>query len=306
MYKVILYKVNGSYILKTEYGKQNLLVDGKRILSFDEGWIGRRPKEIKRIVKKTRVSRYGDLSIEEYEKKRKEFESKGIYDPDTDKYVFPDLNDKYAYEQFLDTHPTVFEEYEDYEPVEIVEYDITGRLDLEPYIVPYRYIGKEPVKDGKILYKYIPNPYKMARKIANELGFVESKYDNLPEGKFWYVPNHSRDTLEFMKINGHYVDYKSLPMFTGVVAGTWNECYAKYKHHYDSIKKLFLIELKRIEEGKNVDLGKVLDFLYDVKKSLSNIEPKSKSYSTYRSLSNKIDKFIDKLIGLEKEEKKDE
>ena len=170
MESMTLYKLNGSYLLKhSGYGSSIVEVDGKRFLDFKEGWLDKKPANVVLISKGRRVKNYGSLSVEEYFQaldgitpEKKDCGGSPIFTPE----------ERYAYDKFLEAYQPVYEDYEEQTIPTIVEYDITGDLS-NPYIKPFRFLGQEPVKNGKVVYSYAPIPYKMAQDIAKQFGFEE-------------------------------------------------------------------------------------------------------------------------------------
>jgi len=294
--KLYLYRINDSYLLAEGYGK-DYLIDGKLVKNFDKGWLPEKPKEIKLLEERERVVRYGDLSPEEFERERKKLLKGNIFSEG--EFIFENLEDEYKYRKFLQEHPPIKEQYTEYIDCEIVEYDITGRTDIE-YIKPFRLIGKKPVsKEGKVLYQYTPEPYKMAQEIGKKLGFeevTEEIYDlrRRTKGKKWAVPSHSRDNLRFLMINGNYTEYETLK-FHGVI-GSWEECYKQYEKDYKSIEKLFLRALKEIEsKNQPIDKAAVLRFLEEIKRGIRRIKARAQSGINPLAIVSQIDEFIEKI-----------
>lgn len=294
--KATLKRVNGSYLLEADsYSPVTVEIDGKRVKDFKTGWIPSKPQSVKLVENKRRVLKYGDLSVDEYKAKLEEL-TKG---QDEDGY-FSNIDDEYAYKKFVQDNPAEYEDYEDIQELELVEYDITGKTD-NPFIIPYRFIGKEVSKDGAVLYQYNAQPYKLAQQITTELGLEEvpdkstwGNNDNT-KGKKWLCPSHSRDNLRFTKVNGHYAGYDGL-RFYGISAGTYEECLTKYEEHYRVIKDMFLNELRKLNaEGAGYDKAQVITKLEGFMNLVREIDAKRGSKIQPGVVVRRIKEFINEL-----------
>ena len=300
--ELILKKINNSYLLEGGYGC-DFIIDGVLIKNLSNGWFDEKPKSIRQVIKKKEAVGYGDLSKEEYEERIKEFKKCADGVDDFGVLYFEDIDVEYEYKKFLQSHPIKYEDVVEYKEVDIIEYDITGRND-NPYIIPYRYLGKSDyIKDGSILYKYIPDAYAMAKEIASDLGLIEIEdYENKGnfEKLYWSVPTHSRKELMFVKINGEYLDYKRLPKFYEM-DGTWEECYNKYKEHCKAIKEMFLLGIAKVDKKLNskIDLCEFVNNLRELRNMIENLKVKVYKSSKYtpQSALNLVKKIENKIIN---------
>lgn len=289
-----LYKINGSYLLKHgTYGSSIVEVDGKRFLDFKEGWLDKKPTTISLISKGRRVKNYGSLSVEEY------FQAlDGITPEKRDCGGNPIFNpeERYAYDKFLEAYQPIYEDYEEQTTPTILEYDITGDLS-NPYIKPLRFLGQEPIKDGKVVYSYTPIPYKMAQDIAKHFGFeeVDDAYRDNTKGMKWSVPNHSKDTLEYLKINGNYATGKL--SLKGMTYGTLDECQALYISHIDKITGIFK-HAKDMMNAVGVPLDKVavITELESLKLRIAKINTKRNSDEQPHNVCASISKLINTIL----------
>jgi len=290
--KLILYKINGSYLLKGGSG-QDFLIDGREVKSFTEGWLEEKPKEVKVKREKRRAVAYGDLTPEEFNKKKENLLKKAVSYDEYNELLWATLEDEYK--KFIQEHPAKIEKYIDYEECEIIEYDITGRTDIK-WIKPFRFIGENPVNNrNEVLYLYNPYYYEMAQEIAKKYGFEEVKDSSFTRedtlGKKWSVPDHSRGDLRFLKINGHYPFKKGLTSIR--IKGTFDECYKQFQEDYRKIEKVFRDALTELEaKGKSFDKAKVIVFLRDVKRRIKDLDIKRKDYVAKKVLLEKIEEFI--------------
>lgn len=291
--KIYLKKINNEYLIEIEhYAGVTIEVDGKRFLGFKKGWIPQKPNLIQIVENKTRVISYGELKPEDHEVEIEKL----IQKKDEDGYpIFENLDQEYAYKKFNENHIAVYEKYEEKTTPEIIEWEITGRMDNE-FIIPFRFIGKvEANADNEPLYEYKPNPYKLAQAIAKELK-LEEVYGEDTSGMKWCVPDHSKKDLQFTKIAGKYADYDSLPRFYNISCGTWNECEKAYNLHYNAIKNMFQKEIKRLNlEGKKYDKAKILERLNFLIGMIRKIDAKIKSDVKPHNVIIEINKLIDDL-----------
>lgn len=289
-----LYKLNDSYLLKhSGYGSNIIEVDGKRFLDFKEGWLAEKPNTIVLISKGRRIKEYGSLSAEEYEKalegitpEKKDCGGNPIFTPE----------ERYAYDKFHEAYPPTYEDYEEQSIPAIVEYDITGNLSNE-YIVPLRLIGQEPVKDNNVMYRYYPNIYKMAQEVAKQFGFeeVEDTFRDNTKGMKWSVPNHSKDTLEYMKLNTHYAKHKVAR--NGLMYGTYDECLSAYQAQIESISDIFQHEKDMMNAvGVPVDKETVVKKLENLKHRVAKINTKRSSEEQPHSICASITELINDIL----------
>ena len=296
-----LYKLNGSYLLKhSGYGSNIVEVDGKRFLDFKEGWLDKKPNTIVLISKGRRIKEYGSLSVEEYEKalegitpEKRDCGGNPVFTPE----------ERYAYDKFHEAYPPTYEDYEEQSIPTIVEYDITGNLSNQ-YIKPFRFLGNEPVKDNKVVYSYSPIVYKMAQEVSKQFGFeeVEDRYSDNTKGMKWSVPNHSKESLEYLKINGHYANSKVY--CNGIAYGTYEECLGAYLKHIDSISAIFQHEKDMMNAvGIPVDKEVVVRKLESLKKRIAKIDTKRNSEEYPNTICANISELINIiLVGETKQE----
>jgi hypothetical protein len=295
--KATLKKVNDSYLLELDHYPRTVEVDGKRIKEFKNGWMDHKPKVVSLVETKSRIVSYGLLSVDEYKNRLEEL----VKEKDDDGYpVFANLDDEYAYKKFLELYPAQYEQYEDVQELEVIEYDITGKTDNR-FIIPFRFIGGEVNKDATILYQYNAQPYKLAQLIASELGLEEVADDTVWSGKSntkgmkWSCPSHSRSGLEYTKVNGNYAGYEGLKFYS-ISCGSYDECLKRYEEHYGVIRTMFEREIKKLKaEGLNYDKAKVLKELESIIALVRKIDAKRNSEIQPHVVSTRLQKFIDKL-----------
>lgn len=291
MTRIILKKINDSYLLEFPF-KADIEIDGKRILDFKEGWLSEKPKTIKLLKTEKKPIKYGKYSPDEFSKKLDSLVSSYDY---YGKPIFETLEDEYKYKKLKQENPPEYVEETIKEDLEIVEYDITGRTD-NPFIKPFRFVGKEPIKEGKILYKYEPNPYEMAQSIAKQLGFSEVKgimSVMFTKGKKWSVSESHHDTLEFLNINGEYVPKAELPTFYPIYAGTYEECLREYNNQMAKLRKIFEDRKNKIElKGKSFDAYEVVDRLEKIRDRMKIIKTLRKYTMDYGALKTEVDNLI--------------
>jgi hypothetical protein len=295
MEELTLYKINGSYLLKgSGYNSSIIEVDGKRYLDFKEGWLSEKPNTIATIRKGSRITNYGSLSVEEYQEalkgvtpEKKNCDGNPIFTPE----------ERFIYEKFRESYQPVYEEYEEQLIPTIIEYDVTGNLSNQ-YIVPLRLLGLEPVKDKNVVYRYSPNIYKMAQTVAKEYGFeeIEDKYSENTKGMKWCVPDHSKGTLEYMKLNAHYA-HKKVDS-NGITCGTYEECLGAYLKHINAITSIFQHEKDMMNAvGVPVDKEAVVKKLEALKHRVANINAKRSSEEHPQNICANITELINSILN---------
>lgn len=307
--EIIIKKVVDKYLitLPNHYTSRVFIVDDQTITKQTSGeekiWSDIKPSKIQVSEEKKKVTSYGNLSVDAYEAKKLELR-KGVY-VDDGYDIFPTLESEFEYKKFIQEHQPNYVSYTDIIDCKLLFIDITGRVD-NPYIVPFRYLGGKDVNDS--LYRYTPQPYKLAQEIATKYGFTEVEdktfnNDNTKDMK-WSVPYHSRESLRFIKINGSYEDsainlpkHGSEPKFYGVTAGTWEECEKAYNSHYEALDYLFRqAKAKYKAIGQDIDRAKVIKELESIGSLINRIDAKAKSEITPRNVINRINAFKAELL----------
>jgi len=297
-------KIIDKYLIESGLYNTDLEVDGYLIEGIERNesfWTNEEPKEIIKLEKTTRVISYGELTPEEYPEQLEKAKGNYSYDWNSD-IKFDSLDDEFVYKKFLEEHKPVIEQYTKRTPIDFTVVEITGRTDNK-FITPYRFLRKENHQVNDSLYEYIPEPMEMAREIANEYGFVEVEDGKETKGLYWSVPNHSKDTLRFLKINGLYShsklpQWRNEPKFAGISAGTWEECEKAYKVHVRLIDCVFK-EAKTIylAQGVGIDLAKVTEKLQYFTNLVGRIDAKSRSEVNPRTVQNLILEFKQELLN---------
>jgi hypothetical protein len=290
---VHLKNINGNYILESDYTINCIEVDGKRYKNFKSGRLEKKPISIKEIKKRSRPVRYGELTPAGYDKQIKALLAKS--DHNEGEY-WDNIDDEYAYKKFREDHPSEYEEYEEENIVEVIEYQIAGKTD-NPYIIPYRLLGDHSHKECE-LYRYEPHPYKMAQAIAIELGLeeVEARVwsDNTP-GMKWSAKPGSK-TLEFMKMNNSYISNGG-HRFNGIMAGTYDECAKRYNDHIDWIRDTFSKAIKKYKaEGKMFNRPNMVKKLEYLKRLSLDMDTKKSSRVSQYKMSQEIEAALKALL----------
>jgi hypothetical protein len=112
------------------------------------------------------------------------------------------------------------------------------------------------------------------------------------------VPDHSKDTLRFLKVGSAYASgYDNLPRFLGITVGSYEECYKRYKQHYDAIKEVFVNAKNKIL-SKNKLLSNayaVIKELEDIGHSVSMMKVKTSSPVSVEKIVNRLNVLIKKI-----------
>jgi len=295
---VEVWKLGDVYVIHP-LRRGDYLIDGKLVEGLTLAQSPHRPKEIKRLIRNRVIKSYGNLSPDEYriqlEHLKKEY---GIFVDEDGDCIFPNLDAEYTYRKFQEQHPPVFEDVVEYVSCEIRECNIEGKTD-NPFIKPLRLVSedyKRIVREGKLVYVYTPNFYKMGQLVASNLGLKEV-FDNREkmEPDEWDVPEYSRrdGSLKFLRIGGKFADYASLPPATGVI-GTWEECYQRFKEHWQAIERVFKIGIAKVSKNP-IDIGAEITFLETILSSLNDIQVKKNSLFQFRSIKKKLREHIERL-----------
>lgn len=289
---MILKRINDVYLLVAEgYRESWIEVDGKEYKNFTEGWIAEKPKEIYVLKDETVVVAFGDLTPDEYHACCAKLKGDG-YNEEGDSWS--DLDREFTYRRFVLNHPAKYEHRRISTRVDPVEIDITGRTD-NPYIIPFRFLGNEVTPEVRQPYLYRPNPFEMAKTIAAEFG-LELVEDSNVTGWTWSVPEHSRATLEYLKVSGKYSAYKRHLHGFSMMTGAWEECENRYRQHMQNIRDLFAEEVVKMEVVLKSP-AKVISALREIQGQLAPLREKVKAYSVVMRIENQIDEIIKGISG---------
>lgn len=306
--KVTVRKIKDSYKVSVDsYSQISIVIDGKRFDDFKEGWMPSMPTEILSVSTKYEIESFSDENGNSqtpaaYDIGIKKLTANATRGGAYEYWEFPSLEAEYEYKKYVKQWTPMQVLKEIFDPCKIVFHDITGNIDNE-YIVPFRFIGKEPVKDDKILHLYTANPYRIACQIATELGFQEVEDDTWGKdgtaGMKWCVPDHSKDTLRFLKINKKYANYDSLPRFSNL-EGTYEECLQRYERDRVEIGKLFQHALNLMHAvGKTIDKAQVAEKLKGFSSSLQQVEARKSDVNRLIGIRLCIGEYINELLSSE-------
>ena len=291
---MIVKQINDSFLLETganSYWAKDYVIDGVRHEKVHGSYVlAECPREIYHVCTKERVVSYGELSPEDYRLAEREILN-GKSDED-----YLDFETEYKLKKFRAEHQAKFEQVEYSEPVEFEVHNITGNVS-NPFIVPYRYLGKEPIKEGKVLYRYTPNPWVMAKQIAEKYGFKE-ELESKPGTKTFCCPSHSTKDLRFLKISNKYVFYEN-SISTSSLDGSYGECLERYERDWNRIDKEFSnqnIILNSV--GESFDKKMVIEELQSLRRTVNSMITTSKSPVSRMKATCEIDALLVK-IGLD-------
>jgi hypothetical protein len=278
MRRVALYNINGSYMLDLGYTDM-VMIDGERYNVIDKAWLPNKPTEAYLLRTARRPSCYGELTPSEYEIQSGNLRNGHVvYDSDGCE-KWDTLENEFSYRKFVNEHPVTMEEYEEREPIEFLEINISGRTDNK-YIKPLRLLGKiQDAKEDECLYSYSPNAYEMAVEIGLELGItaihdwqMDRQFPN--DGKLYFsVPDHSKDDLEFMQINKKYVhhNFKRLTSFRGIAIGKWDECEKAYRDNCNAIRSVFQNAINENNKGAIPNIGQTVETLNQIENKIMEL-----------------------------------
>lgn len=302
--KAFVSQVNDTYFVRIcdHFDTRSVMIDGERYDNFTDGQIKKKPLKIQMIRQESYISHYGNdtktedgaLLVEEF--KAKEAELKEKYDEKTG--FWESLEDEFEYRKFCEKYPPVVLYRENLVDIEIVYLNYKGVAD-HPYIHPLRLCGLQvDFKNDELLYRYDPQPVKIAQDIAQSLGFAQvedNSFAKNTEGKKWSVPSHSG--LEFIKINDNYATLgNNKPKFYGIEYGTWKECEKRYQEHVGIITEWFSKALRDINAvGVSFDKAMVLKELQNIASQLDRVDVKVKSEVQPRHIRGQIQELIYKI-----------
>lgn len=124
-----------------------------------------------KVKAKSLVEGQPDLTIEEYDKKKEEMESKRVWDKYEEYRVFENLEDEFEYKKFVRDYEIITKI--DEELVQTLQLNIEQKVESDnPYIKLHRHIGKGITSQAATydrwgFYKYY------TRKLLNDKGFEE-------------------------------------------------------------------------------------------------------------------------------------
>lgn len=235
------------------------------------------------------------LSLEDYQKREKELESKG-YENEEGTLEFVDVEDEINYKRFQKNWKP---EYQQQENVKREEYEIIEIPDSpNPYIKGFRTIGKglEP------LFSYTPNPVAMFKEITAKFGFTEVpdiSFGTNILGKYYSIPGHSG--IEFAKVNNKYLFTGNNKITFYGITGTYQECEdrfnSEYQKIYDAIKQAYLVLENK--ELNNFQTQWVIEVLTHIKENIYKIDPMKKSYDDLKKLQTYITTQLRKFIDVQ-------
>lgn len=292
--ELIVKQINETYLIDLPgYWYKDIVIDGVRHNNVKGEYIlENKPEKIQYVTKHTVTVSYGALTPSEYD-----FRCNAILKGDDEDSL--DIEREYQLKRLRADNPPVTEEVERLNDFDLIFYNITGDIS-NPYITPFRYLGKNPIDKNKILYRYTPNLYKLAATVAERFDFtgLDAKpFRQEPDstGRFWTCPDHCRDNLRFMKINGKYKFYDQR-IQTYVFDGSYEECLARYKKDLKSIEDAFAIESIILDSaGKNFDKKMLLEALLEIQSKVNQIIPAAKSKVLPSNVGRDITQLLDKI-----------
>lgn len=309
-------QLHNKYLFQFGYEK-NIELNGKRHLKVIDIWSDEKPETLFIVGSESYIDYWTrtvgfnkpqEITNEDYQASKLMLESKGTYhtadddDCDDPGWEFNEIADEVEYKRFLKEWVPTYGHREKLEPVEFTIVNIEGNTS-NPFIVPFRYCGSsQDLKDNEVLYKYTAHPYNLLQLIGKKLGFeeVEDKTwnDSITVGMKYSIPSHSRNNLDFIKINGHYARESFQGSYYGISVGTWEECNKQYEAHRDKIQKAFEYEKKLIEaKGETLDKKDVVEKLEKIRSRVSGIESKRATYLNKGLAVNAVNDLIKEILG---------
>lgn len=291
--QVIIHQIGKSFLIKKAhfgYGVIGLEIDGKFHLhgaTNADCYLDKKPKKIRIVSEHSVPSHYVNatnarkrMSVERFDAEvarlREGFD--GEY--------WRSLDEEYAYKKFTAEWRRIDKKEKRYTDAEVIVYDITGRTE-NPHITPLRFLGKEPVKEGRVLYEYKPDLLAMLHDAAKKLKLVwvedESSFKDGPkmlEGKWTYsVPKHGINGLRYLKVGGQYVQ-DVFPQGVSGLTGTWEECIGRYNDHMAFINRALKYGISKLGAGPLSDSAAVVNTLEKIRAQIMAIVPMKKSVPT--------------------------
>lgn len=233
------------------------------------------------------VSRDGtEMAVEDYLTKRKELESKGVFDGD--EWEFDNVDDEFNYFSFIKTHTQVLKHGIQKEKVELVK-RLVAVNSGNPFIKTWFSVGK----DSELVYFFkVSAAISVAKEHLKKLGYG----DGAKEVDF---PTHGG--IRFVKIAGKYV-FTDEWNYPEKETTTLEEALKRYTDLQKQIQTKLEVADK-LAYGV-VDSAQVLTAVYGKIKSLNSLvgklDVKVKSNSDYLALKreiNSIQQSIDKAIN---------
>lgn len=192
--------------------------------------------------------------------------------------VWYTVEDRNRYNDFVASYKTEYEDAEWLVPVDFKVYHYGPSPD--PLIKSLRMCG-----ELKPLYRYTTNWQEVWRRLMVKYGYVEGT----GKGRFVELPTHSRDTGEFIKINGTYTKFHR--GMKSIVAGTLEECVDALNDDIAFIEQMFTLSEASLTGG-NLDPMKIVGLLQGVYAGVFELSVNKSSKSDRYALLNRIKDYI--------------
>lgn len=268
------YKVNG-----------HIVEAGKTYTSENEPTIEVYQSVNKRIKAKSLVDGVPDLSIDEYEKKKYELESKRVPD-DYDEYkIFKNLEDEYEYKKFIRDYKLITNTEE--ELIQTLENDIKEKVvSNNLFIKLHRHLGKGIMSQAATYDRW--GFYKhYTRKVLNDLGFEE--VDSADSTKNTYKIYEYNTGMVNLYIEGKQIfDIKIYSISDDMQT-------VETKHEEDEKWIEGKINAYMQNSRSLPSVQDIIARVSNIQKQVSTIDCKAKSYDDYQSAMRGINSFLSEL-----------
>lgn len=297
--EVKVYRVaDDSYLVDTGYAVTEIEIDGVRLKDFRTGTIEKCPESINKISNEGVTIEYKSqfdgtvISVDEYNSRSESVRSKGNLTYDDEMY-FESIDDEYAYKKFFREWKGVVEYREKIISCPIIHIDVRSKSDNK-YIKPYRLINGT-MKDP--LYVMNINAMEIARELADKYGYKYLEHDSDAPKREWSVPNHSRDTLKFMKVGGKYAQLGNIVGISVGAVGTYDELTLKFNQEYAKVEQWFKnSEDKLFPKGVDrLSATRLIELIESAKMSLVRIRTYKSDEASKSSALRNINEAIQML-----------
>lgn len=303
----VVLESNGHYIFRKRdrwsYSTPThaVLEDGTEINIYESGFpfsINKKPVELFSKSTQRNIVGYGDLSVEEYQRRLEELESKGtVIDEDDDEIEFDDLDHEYAYKRFLKDHPQRVEHVETTTPVDFVIFS-TG-TEEEEYIRPIsnmRVDSAENVDVSQLQY-YLSIPHSVIRErfknhfLAHEYNFSEYSNKVSDLGRYQNhdaLINYSISRQASPRVEGSKI-------FACNRVGTLEQLVERRDQTFKEIDDLAESIKSKFSPASEIMIAEMISMLESIQSRARTVTPMQKSRAEKDALVRLIATTLDKL-----------
>lgn len=212
---------------------------------------------------------------------------------------WPTLEAEFAYRKFMDAWNPVTETVTTRTPLDFevvsLEYDAS---DIPPYTVACRLEGAVPDGPNFGLFNYRPNRFQLCLAVAEavEIAFSGASCQS---GRFWSIPDHGKEKLEFIQVNGSYATSSRRSDIEGVggITGTAKECMDRHNENLRLLREFWELQAAKLEPKplSGIAATEALALAQAIKAKLNGIRPVEKSRMDLREVERQVALLVTRL-----------